>query len=459
MMNLWVGAAKADITPPVGCPMGGYGAREGRAETISAPLYCRAFVFDDGASKLALAVCDLLFVTHDITTLARRLIADEIGVPGHCVMITGTHTHSGPAGLTMGLDAVFTETVARKVAGSVTEAYRRRQPAWLKYAEVPVTTISQNRRDPTGLIEATARLVIAEAVDDPRTLATIVNYACHATVLEHDNLALSPDFPGAVAGTVERNVGGQAAYLQGCAGSINPVWMRHDHDEAGRIGSILGLAAARVALEALPLRRGQWSVNLSMAADVDKPAPANVRVVGDGLLAGSSVKVKLSRRPRPPAEVSEAELSELEAALDRPLGPQQKKALLARRAAVRMELYYQNRPYAYAIRSDGAGSAETQEQPEIQEEEVEVQTLRLGAGTLIVGIPGEPFLEIGDEIRRRCGVPNVLVAGYANEAIGYVPVAAEFPLDGYEVGCARFTPDAAHYLVDGALGSVHALDS
>jgi neutral ceramidase len=449
-MTLSVGAAKADITPPVGCVMGGYAARKGRAESIAAPLYCRTFVFDDGTSKLVLAVCDLVFVTYDITSLARRLIADELGIPAACVMVTGTHTHSGPDGVTMGLDAVFTESVSRKIAGSVSEALLRRQPVWLKYADVPVTTISQNRRDPGGLIETTARLLIAEHADTARPLATIVNYACHATVLEYDNLALSPDFPGAVAASVEQSVGGQAAYLQGCAGSINPVWMRHDHDEAKRIGSILGLAAARTVHEAIPLGRRLWSVNLSMAEDVVKPPPANCRVVADGPLCGHSEKVSLSPRSRPSAQDSEAELADLEEALSRPGDPEQRKRLIARRAAVYREHHFANHPYRYAVRSDvGRGIAS-------DPYDVEVQTLRFGPDTVIVGLPGEPFLQIGEEIRRRSGLQNVMVAGYANEAIGYIPVATEFALDGYEVGSAHFTTEAAHSLIEGGVRSIDA---
>ena len=450
MVGLSVGVASADITPPVGCEMGGYGARLGRAESIAAPLLCRAFVFDDGNSQLALVVCDLLFVTRDISALSRRLIAEETGISPGSVMITSTHTHSGPAGLTMELDPVFTESVGRKVAGSVAEALRSKRPAWLKYAETVVTTISQNRRDPHGLTETIARLLIAEPPDSPRTLATIVNYACHATVLEHDNLALSPDFPGAVAGSLERNVGGQAAYMQGCAGSINPVWMRHDHDEAGRIGSILGLAAARVVQEALPVGRGQWSVNLSMAEDVSKPSPAHCRMVSAGPLSSAQVKVTLSRRARPSVEDSEAELSDLEAQLSRSTDDAARRTLLARVATVQMEVYFARGPDRYAAPKD------VDDRRTSATEDVEVQALRVGLDTVIVGIPGEPFLEIGEEIRKRSPIPNVLVAGYANESIGYVPIAAEFPLYGYEVGCARFTPEAARALVEGALASIDA---
>lgn len=447
MTKLSVGVASADLTPPIGSVMGGYGARKGVAQSVATPLRCRAFVFDDGNAAVALVVCDLLFATYDITARARNLITEELGLPPTSVMITATHTHSGPAGLTMGQDPVLAEWVSRQVAGSVTAAFRNREAAVLKYAETEVTSISQNRRDPDGPIETTARILMAEAAERPETLATVVNYACHATVLEHDNLALSPDFPGHMIGSVEQAVGGQAAYLQGCAGAINPVWMRHDHAEARRVGSILGLATARVAQEALPLGRGQWSVNLSLAQDVPKE-PTGCVEVADGPVAGDSVKVRLSRRSRPPAPETEAELAELDGLLS--ARPGDRAPLLARRAELRMQAYFARHPYPYAVRGDlgegGRGEAD----------EVEVQALLLGAGTAIVGIPGEPFLGIAEEVRRRSGLKHLMVAGYANEAIGYIPMATEFDQGGYEVGCARFTSEAASSMVEGALRALAA---
>lgn len=436
--------------------MGGYGARKGTAMSVSGPLRCRAFVLSDGTCCLALVVCDLLFATYDITSKARALIGGSLGLPPGCVMITGTHTHSGPAGLTVAQDPSFVDVTSRKIAGSVVAAYQRLEPTALKYAETTVSSISQNRRDPDGPIETTARVLLAEAPAGPRALATIVNYACHATVLEHDNLALSADFPGAMVEAVERNVGGQAAYLQGCAGSINPVWLRHDHSEARRVGDILGLAAARAVDEALALGHDQRSVNLSLGEDVPK-APTGCSLVPAGPLAGASVKVPLVRRARPAVAEAEDELASIDAKLTGAQGAgaveaQERKHLLARRAALRMEAHFGRRPYPYSQRADGGDMATA------QENEVEVQALRLGPSTVVVGVPGEPFLAIADEIRRKAGVANVLVAGYANEAIGYVPLATDFPHGGYEVGCAQYTPQAADALVRGALSAISATE-
>lgn len=445
-MTLQVGTAEADITPPVGCRMGGYGARTGKAESVAARLRCHTVVFDDGISPVGLVVCDLVFVTWDITSRARRLVAEALGWPEDALMVTATHTHSGPAGLTVGQDASYVDVVARQIAGSVIEAFAARRTAVVKYAETSVSSISQNRRDPDGAIETVARLLIAEAADPAATLATIVNYACHATVLEHDNLAVSPDFPGATVDVVEAITGGRATYLQGCAGAINPVWMRHDHDEARRIGTILGAAAARVVAEALPAGRGQWAVNLSRAEDTPKE-PEGVDVVAAGPLSHRSVRVKLQRRERPALPEVEAELADIDASLaEEGTSTGERRALLARRATLRMERYFGQHPYVYASRSGGPEAGD--------EDEVEVQAIRIGESAAIVGIPGEPFLAIADKIRRRSGVAHLLVAGYANESIGYVPVADEFPAHGYEVGCAHFTPEAADAVVQGALAAL-----
>ena len=54
MGNLKVGAAKIDITPPLGCDMAGYAGRDSGSETIADPLYAKALVFDDGDTQAAI---------------------------------------------------------------------------------------------------------------------------------------------------------------------------------------------------------------------------------------------------------------------------------------------------------------------------------------------------------------------------------------------------------------------
>jgi neutral ceramidase len=431
-----VGAASADITPPVGVALGGYGDRQGTSVRLHLPLTAQVLVADDGARPVAIAACDLLFATYDLTRLVREAVGAALGWQSDQVMVTASHTHSGPAALTLAQDRSYVEQVAARIAGCIAAAARDARPASLRYAEATLTSISQNRRDPAGPIEPTARILVA--ADGPDPITTLVNYACHATVLEGDNLDISPDFPGSVVATVAGAVGGRAMYLQGCCGDINPVWSSHDHAEAARIGSILGLTAARAARESAPLGYGQWVRNLSWSED----APAEVadaQLIAPVPIASASVMVDLPPRRHVAAEI-DAELDRVRSALEQP--DADRRRLNADSAALEMEAVYSRRAYPYALRS-----GETAERPD----SAEVQVLRLGPELAIVGLPGEPFIEIATEIRRRAHLKHLLVAGYANEAIGYVPTAAAFPHRGYEVGCARYGPEAAALLADGAI--------
>ncbi len=63
--------------------------------------------------------------------------------------------------------------------------------------------------------------------------------------------------------------------------------------------------------------------------------------------------------------------------------------------------------------------------------DAEIQALNIGP-LIVVTIPGEPFVEIGQRIRQMVGDP-VLVAGYANGYLGYLPTAHSHTEGGYEV--------------------------
>src|SRR5687767_11855973 len=75
------GAAQVAITPPVGAPMAGYYHSRG-AEGALDPLYAKALVIDDGATKVALVALDLISTTVHFTREARAKIEKATGIPG-----------------------------------------------------------------------------------------------------------------------------------------------------------------------------------------------------------------------------------------------------------------------------------------------------------------------------------------------------------------------------------------
>ena len=441
MMTVRAGAAVIDITPGVGIAMGGYGARQGVSTEIHDPLYVRTLVLDDGQTQLVLAVCDLVGVPAELVEQARQLIERDCGIPADNVCISATHTHSGPLLRTEGVED-YVSVTAQKIGGAVHVALGRMQPVMLKVATTEVATISQNRRHPDWPIETTARILLAAPEGGAPPVATVVNYACHATVLEYDNLLYSADFPGAVVRAVEQAIGGTGIYMQGAAGNINPIWMRHDFQEVERIGGILGAAAARVAHELRPLGEGQWGVNLSWSEETPKePAPGTV--LDGAKLASARRSLDVERKRLPTLAEIEAEIAEIEVSLA--ALPENDRG--GRRAI---------RPRLNALRMDRSQKLSDPAEPG-QTEAVELQAFRISDECAVVMLPGEFFVEVAREIERLVGIKHLLICGYANATSGYFPTAESFPQGGYEAGRARFVPEAASMLAGEAASLVRSL--
>lgn len=441
MTEVQAGAAVVEITPGVGIAMAGYGARQGVATGIHDPLCARALVLDDGQTALALVVCDLVGVPAALTRQARELIAHECGIQAANVCIAATHTHSGPLLRGPESDALIAVT-ARKICGAVQMARQQMRPVTLKTTRTNLETIAQNRRHPDGPIATTATILLAAPRGSGAPVATLVNYACHATVLEHDNLLYSADFPGVAVRLIERAVGGSGIYMQGAAGDINPVWMRHDFDEAERIGGILGAAAARAALELRPLGEGQWAVNLSWSELTPKEPPHGM-VLSDVRLRAVRSVLELPYRSFPPRAEIEREIEDL----TRRLAALSDEALTERRAL---------RPLLNQRRAELATLDLYAPQPG-RTRAVEIQAMRIAAECAIVALPGEFLIETGQEIARRCGVAYPLICGYANDYLSYFPAPHHVPEAGYEVGRALFAPEATETIAAGAVELVRAL--
>jgi neutral ceramidase len=442
MTELQAGAAVVEITPGAGIAMGGYGARQGVSTGMHDPLNVRVLVLADGATRLVLAVCDLVGVPAELVNAARAIIARDTGIPAECVCISATHTHSGPL-MQPGTDEgdAYIAVTARKIAGAVQVALARLQPVSLKLATADVRTISQNRRDPNGPIETTVKVLLVAPPAPAPAVATVVNYACHATVLEYDNLLYSADFPGQAAGVVEQALGGACIYMQGTCGDINPAWMRHDFAEIARVGGLLGAAAARVGHELRPLGEGLQTINLSWSeATPTEPAPGTL--LSDVRLGAAQRFLDLPRRPLPPLDEIEREMAALE----------QKLAAAPDDVATRRAV----RPRLNQLRMDRAQKQRDPAQPG-DTERVELQAFRISAECAVAMLPGEFFVEIGHGIEQAAGMQHLLLCGYANAAIGYIATADQFPHCGYEVGRTRFQPETAAIVIRESAALVRSL--
>ena len=90
------------------------------------------------------------------------------------------------------------------------------------------------------------------------------------------------------------------------------------------------------------------------------------------------------------------------------------------------------------------------------EVETELHGIRLG-DVALVGFAGEPFSELGVQVKARSPFPHTLFSGYTNDYLGYLPTAEAYPDRGYEVDTSPFRPGAGEQVVEGSLALLAAL--
>jgi hypothetical protein len=313
--ELQVGVARADITPPIGSRMYGYGARGTNVSTgVHDPLYARAMFLDDGTTRLALVTLDLGTFTHESTTNIKAIVREKTGIEN--VLCFASHTHSAPypAPDFPSREAPWIREAERRIAGAIVEAAGKAVPARLGigWGEVreghnrrrvledgTVEMLWGNReRVPTQPVDYSLAVIRVEALDG-HPLATLVNFACHPVILGPENLEISADYPGVLARLLEEEIGGQTMFLQGAAGDINPFWDKTPPDEGAfeqteLMGTALAAEALRVYREIAHLRSERplsfhtEIIPLAHRDDVERKEPAfdaeiNTVLIGDDL--------------------------------------------------------------------------------------------------------------------------------------------------------------------------------
>lgn len=426
-MSLTAGAAEVVITPPVGTYLDGYGARNSGSTGVHDELHARALVLDDGTTRVALVSCDLIGVDRRLVARVRELASNATGIPAGNMLIAATHTHAGPAGLRADLDASLTDTMSRLIAGAIDAASRRMQPTVLKAGHGSVDSVSQNRRDPGGPADDALRVLLFDALH-PRdaAVASILNFACHPTVLFHTNMQMSADYPGYALATVRKIVGdAPSLFFNGACGDVNPAWIEQDYHEAERVGSIVGAEAARRLQELRPLGLQQKVWNIRWEELTDKPIQGDLI---EPRLRVASRRIALRLRQLDPPESYDARVAELElrrAKLD-PGDIEARRRLMEQVTQLRGE-----HGVASRLRAGGTHYLHP-----------EIQAISLGKGCAILGLPGEFFVETAREIQAAAGIRHLLIACYANHHVFYVVPRHEFGRGGYESGVALLDEDA-----------------
>ena len=93
------GASQICITPPVGVELAGFVAREQPSVGLHDDLYVHGLYLEQENERLLWLHADLLAFERDWVRRLRSSLARDLGLAERQVLISATHTHSGPAPL------------------------------------------------------------------------------------------------------------------------------------------------------------------------------------------------------------------------------------------------------------------------------------------------------------------------------------------------------------------------
>ena len=260
--QLMAAAGKVDITPSRNVYIAGYGTNR-KSDGVHDPIWARCLVLKNGGETVALVSCDLLGFTRPHVEKIRLGISR---VPRERVLVGCTHTHSGPdtygqwgpSPTVSGVDTDWLKSTYGKIAMMVDDAAGRLQPAALKYAKTTgLKDLSYNAR--VKEILDTDLAVMQLSGQDGKSIATLVNYACHPEVL--NNRKITSDFPHWLRKRIEDSSGGVAIYMNGAQGGMVTADIKNENrfprgeawPEAERIGLELGRVTLDILKEAKPV--------------------------------------------------------------------------------------------------------------------------------------------------------------------------------------------------------------
>lgn len=263
------GVARAIITPEEPMWLAGYSARDHVSEGTLVDLWVKVLAIQDTKGKKAVLITsDLLGYPRKISDRIRNQIEVNYGLTRSQVILSCSHTHSGPV-LDSALFDIYPldtkqkETIRRYSAGLekkivelTREAIGAMVPAKI-YSQNGVTRFQVNRRNNT---EATINLAtelkgpndyavpVLKITDvSGKIMAVAFGYSCHATVLSI--YQFSGDYPGFAQLELEKLYPGTTAmFFQGAGADQNPL-PRRTIPLAQQYGRELAAAVDRVLNE------------------------------------------------------------------------------------------------------------------------------------------------------------------------------------------------------------------
>ena len=396
---LKVGAAQAVITPEIGCHLFGY-TYDVFSECVNDDLTATAIAFVDGEKKILAISATVCEISTEFALEVREKVAKEIGFEVSDIMLSATHTHSGPCTATMEgwgvVDRDYADNIfIPNIIKASVEAVENVKPAKVGTSVVQ-SKVGVNRRqlfkngnidfgqNPWGLYDPNMT-VIAIKDYDGNGIVNIVHYGAHCTAAGR-NVEISRDWAGVMIDCLERETKTLTAFFNGAEGDVGPRISNGlttgNLTYVYEVGSVAALDALRAYKE------------------IKTFAPMDLKVAKD--------KVSLPYKPVVSLEEAKAILAEY---------PEKPEHNAPRMRYVTMQ---------DIIETYNKGG-------EFPKEKVYDQTIFAIGDIVFIPFPFEFFSEISLRLREYSNYQHTLAVGCTNGVNAYLPSQTELCRGGYEV--------------------------
>jgi hypothetical protein len=275
----------------------------------------------------------------------------------------------------------YAQNLVTTLVAVASEALARLEPARLSYARGEAT-FAINRRQPTpegtrlgehppGPVDHDVPILRIDNTEG-QLRAVLFGYACHNTTLVANNYEIDGDYAGAAQYAIERQYPeATALFLMLCGGDQNP----------SPLGTI-----------DLAQQHGETLARAVVAALQQAPSPVQPSFIA------TYTEVPLEFAPHS-REQFEAET-------------QSDHVFRQRRARLMLDAYDRGKP--------------------VREILYPVQAIRLAENLALLGLGGEVVVDFGLDLKKEFGRDRLVVAGYCNDVMCYIPNARILREGGYE---------------------------
>ncbi|MFI5387858.1 MAG: hypothetical protein ACHQ50_17260 [Fimbriimonadales bacterium] len=370
-------------------------------------LYARVLYLSQGAETIAWLHCDLIGFERDFAQAARADVGAALGIASDRVVLSATHTHSGPPTIRLleagRYDDSYVAALLRDLISLAVTAAQEPEACAIQSSS-SLHRLACNRRkeeEPEGTLCTSLRFVRP----DGSLKAVFANYAVHPVALGSANRMISGD----IHGLAPQSLGVENAILfmtNGACGDLNPPAEGLSHE--GALGLATGLLDAVLSAPGHDVPDGLLLSSKTINLDYQTLSKEGIDTLATRCLQNEWARAQWpTQLPRAVEQWRENRLHELQN------GTQPKSV------------------------------------------EAEIQAIRLG-DTRWVTVSAELFSQASRDIGGRDN--SVTLICYANGLVGYLPPETAYAEGGYEVDLAPLFYDRLPFKVGGYERLVNAAD-